>query len=355
MSATASAPPFGRLPDGRVAQLVTLRQADGFEVDVTDFGGIVTAIRVPGGAAGATDVALGFATLEGYLRGHPYFGAITGRVAGRIAGAAFELDGRRYALAANDPPSHLHGGRVGFDKRLWRTAAVTPDSVTLTYLSPNGEEGYPGTVAVTVNYRVEAGNTLVISHEAVTDRPTPFALTNHTYFNLDGEGAGSALGHTLQVRADTFAPTDEQLAPLGRSEPVVRLGNDFREPARLQERLERLWQRHGDFYVLNERAWATEPAARLWSGNGRLRLDVFSTEPGVQFYTGRFLDGTLRGKSGRPYGPYGGLCLECQNYPGGRDRAGSTPWVLRPGETARGETRYRFERLAGKAAAVTGR
>lgn len=340
----AMSQPFGRLPDGRSAQLVTLGQPGGLEVDVTDFGGIVTAIRVPGGAGGATDVALGFATLNEYLRGHPYFGAITGRVAGRITGAAFELDGRRYPLAANDPPNHLHGGRVGFDKQLWRVEAVAADSLKLSHVSPDGDEGYPGTLSVVVEYRVEQGATLAMRYEATTDRPTPLCLTNHTYFNLEGEGAGDALGHTLQIRADMFAVTDEQLAPLGRAAPVEPAGNDFREPARLRERLGRLWQQHGDYYLLNPHRAETEPVASLWSGDGSLRLDVLTTEPGMQFYAGRFLDGTLPGKRGRPYGPNAGICLECQKFAGGLGRPGFAPLVLRPGETARGEIRYRFER-----------
>lgn len=339
---------FGTLPEGRTAQLFRLGESGGLEADITDFGGIVTAIRVPG-AGGPTDVALGFATLEDYLRGHPYFGAITGRVAGRIAGAAFELDGRRHALAANDPPNHLHGGRVGFDQRLWRMEAVTPHSLRLSYVSPDGEEGYPGTVAVTVEYRVETGDTLVIRHEATTDRPTPLCLTNHTYFNLDGEGAGDTLGHTVQIRSGTYALMDEKCAPLGCTAPVEPAGNDFRAPARLRERLGRLWQQHGDYYLLDPGAAETEPAARLWSSDGGLRLDVFTTEPGVQFYAGRYLDGTLRGKSGRPYGPYAGLCLECQKHAGGLGRPGFAPVVLRPGQTARGETRYRFQRGSGGA------
>lgn len=334
---------FGTLPDARKASRFTLANRRGFEVSITNYGGIVTAIRMPDPAGPSVDVALGFDSLAAYVKGHPYFGAITGRVAGRITGGNFTLEGRSYSLAINNPPNHLHGGIVGLDKRLWSAEA---DSVAgklrLTYLSLDGEEGYPGNVGLRVEYAVTDNNELCIDYAATTDRPTLLNLTNHTYFNLAGEGNGDIRGHRLEILADHYTPTDEQLTLTGRASPVDGRANDFREPARIGDRLDGLLLQHGDCYVLRNKERRLQLAARLVEPDSGRVLEVLTTEPCLQFYTGRFLDGSLIGKSGRPYGSHAGLCLECQKFTEALGRPEFDTIELRPGETYRQTTVYRF-------------
>lgn len=334
---------FGTLPDGRKVSRFTLANRRGFEVNITNYGGIVTAICVPDQAGPLVDVALGFDTLAAYLKGHPYFGAITGRVAGRITGGKFTLAGRSYSLAINNPPNHLHGGLVGLDKRLWaaETDAVS-GKLRLSYLSPDGEEGYPGNVRIVVEYTVTEKDELCIDYRATTDRPTLLNLTNHTYFNLAGEGRGDIRGHRLAIFADHFTPTDEQLTLAGHAESVDGRANDFREPARIGDRLAGLLLQHGDCYVLRPKERRLQLAARLVEPDSGRVLEVLTTEPCLQFYTGRFLDGSLLGKSGRPYGSHAGLCLECQKFPEALGRPEFDSIELRPGETYRQTTIYRF-------------
>ena len=343
---------FGRLPTGEAVQQFTLANARGFEVSITNFGGIVTAMRVPAREEdnGRVDVVLGFDSLESYLEPHPYLGAITGRVAGRITRGQFELDGTRYELAINNPPNHLHGGGMGFDRRLWSVEAAcgteagnSGEHLTLTHLSPDGEEGYPGNVRVTVRYSVgDEENELRIDYAATTDRATLLNLTNHSYFNLAGEGNGDIRAHELQIFADRYTPTDADLTLLGHAAPVLAGANDFRQPTRVGDRLEQLFLSHGDNYVLTRRDDELALAARLREPVSGRVLEVLTTEPCLQFYAGKFLDGSLVGKSGQAYGSYAGLCLECQKFPMaiGRDEFASIE--LRPGETYGQATVYRF-------------
>jgi aldose 1-epimerase len=335
---------FGTMPGGESANLFTLTGRNGLEVDLSNYGGIVTAIRVPDRDGRVTDVALGFGSLDPYLRGHPYFGAITGRVAGRLTHGRFDLDGRSYQLAINNPPNHLHGGNVGLDKRLWSAEPnFGAERIKLTYLSPDGEEGYPGNVQLAVEYAVTDQNELCIDYTATTDRPTLLGLTNHTYFNLAGEGSGDICDHELQVFADRYTPTDEEMTLLGESRPVESQANDFREPARIGDRLGRLLKNHGDNYVLNRSGRGLSLAARLREPVSGRVLEVLTTEPCLQFYTGKFLDGSLVGKSGRAYGSHAGLCLECQKFPAAAGRPEFATTELRPGETYRQTTVYRFK------------
>lgn len=343
---------FGRLPSGEPVEAYTLSNASGASVEAITYGGIVTSLRMLDRQGRLIDVVLGFASLAPYLERHPYFGAIVGRVAGRITAGCFTLDGCRYELARNDGPNHLHGGLAGFDQRLWTAQPLLGTdgaaSLRLTYRSPDGEEGYPGTVDVAVTYTLSAENDFIVETEAVTDRPTPFSLTQHSYFNLAGENAGGIAGHRLQIYADEFAPTDGALTLLGRRVGVEGRSNDFNRPRSLGHAIQDLFQRHGDLYFVRRsrhspRTYAI--AARVIEPTTGLALEVHTTETCVQLYTGSALDGTLIGKSGRPYGPHAGLSLECQGYPDGVNTPELGDIVLRPGQARRSTTVYSFLRL----------
>lgn len=333
---------FGHLPTGEAVQRFTLSNANGLEADVMLYGATIVALRVPDRHGRMDDVVLGFDTLEGYLGPHPFFGAIAGRVAGRITGARFSLEGREYPLAVNDPPNHLHGGHTGFNRRFWTPDFRAPDSLRLSYCSPHGEEGYPGTVNASVTYTVTAGNALVMQVEAETDRTTPFSLTQHSYFNLAGEGGGTVEGHDLQVAAETHAPADENMGLLGRREPVTPQ-NDFNQPRRLGEAIPKLFKMHGDLYFL-PRLETQEPrqVARLSEPKSGRVLSVSTTEDCLQIYTGASLDGSIKGKSGHAYPRHAGLCLECEGYPDGVNMPELGEIILRPGKPLRQTTIYTF-------------
>jgi aldose 1-epimerase len=337
--------PFGTLPSGEAVEAFTLSNATDVSVEIITYGGIITRLLVPDADGKTTDIVLGLNALDAYLAGHPYFGAITGRVAGRITAGRFELDGESYALALTDAPNHLHGGEVGFDKKLW-TATPNDDadapSLKLTYSSPDGEEGYPGTLETTVCYTLN-GATLEIAYEATTDRATPVCLTNHSYFNLAGEGSGSVLDQIVQIKADTIVPTDEDLTLQGRRVPVAAPGTDFRTPCRLGDVVPHLLKNHGDNYCFRESPIDTpEWVAQLSDpASGRV-MDVFTNDTCMQFYTGKFLDGTLTGKSGKAYDAHAGLCMECQGYPDGVNTPEIDDIILRPGQTYKRQTEYSF-------------
>ena len=347
---------FGRLPTGElVGELVeafTLTNSCGASAEILTYGGVIAALRVPDRDGRIEDVVLGFDTLYRYIAGNAFFGAITGRVAGRITGACFTLEDRTYKLACNHPPNHLHGGRVGFDKRLWAAhpcdRADGAASLRLTYHSPDGEEGYPGAVDVAVTYTLTATNELIIDTEAISDRATPFSLTNHSYFNLAGEAAGTIADHTLQIYADAFASTDENMTLLGRRVPVAGRPNDFNQGRRIGDALPHLFQHHGDLYLvrrstdLGDDARTLVLVARVSEPRSGRVLTVSTTEPCLQFYTGVALDSSLVGKSGRPYGPYAGLCLECEGYPDAVNTPGFGDIVIRPGRPQRTRTVYAF-------------
>lgn len=351
MALSLNSRPFGFLPTGESVEAWTLTGSGGLVLEVITYGGIVTRLLAPDRAGVLADVVLGFNDLDSYLAGHPYFGAIVGRVAGRITDAAFNLEGETYELARNDPPNHLHGGVQGFDKKIWAaTPMYGPDgalSLRLTYRSPDGEEGYPGTVDVTVTYTVTDDNVFLIETEAVTDRPTPFNLTQHSYFNLGGEGVGSIADHELQINADESAVTDEHMTLLGRIESVIDHNNDFRQPRSLGVAIPLLFQNHGDVYLIrnavpDDHNPKPVPSARLvHPGSGRV-LDVSTTETHLQFYTGAFLDGSLIGKSGIAYARHAGVCLECHGYPDGANTPSLGDIILRPGQPQRQITAYAF-------------
>ncbi|HTL72341.1 MAG TPA: aldose epimerase family protein, partial [bacterium] len=305
----------------------------------------VNQLHVPDRNGRMADVVLGFDNLEQYLAGHPYFGCITGRVAGRLTHGQFSLNEKNYTLAINNPPNHLHGGAVGFDKRIWNAEVLSGQEprLRLNYLSPEGEECYPGNVRVSVSYALTDANEFVVEYEAVTDRATPLNLTNHSYFNLAGEGNGRIDDHILQIFADDYAPADEMMTLLGRRESVAGLANDFTGARRIGDVIPGLWKNHGDVYFTRSgKSAIPTPVARLVDPSSGRVMEIFSTEPCLQLYTGVSLDGTLAGKSGRPYGPHSALCLECEGYPNGVNAPQLGNIVLRPGETYRQTTVHKF-------------
>lgn len=356
MLSRVSSRPFGLLSIGEPVSAWTLNGVNGLSLEILTYGGTVTKLFVPDGNDALDDVVLGFDDLSGYRNGGAFFGAIAGRVAGRITNARFRLDGREYQLPRNNGLNHLHGGPHGFDKKLWNAAAVDrPDgapSLRLTYKSVDGEEGYPGTVDVSVTYTATNDNVFLIETEASADKSTPFSLTHHSYFNLAGHKAASIADHTLQIHADESVATDRDMTLLGRLQPVQNQANDFRSPRALNTAIPHLFQNHGDLYLLHgaDRNGATasmHPAARLsHSASGRV-LEVSTTNPYLQLYTAAALDGTLIGKSGQSYGRHAGVCLECEGYPDALNTPELGNIVLHPGETQRHTTAYAF-RIEGK-------
>lgn len=315
---------------------------------VLDYGGIITHLHVPDRHGRMDDVVLGFDDPRDYLGEHPYFGAIIGRVAGRITQGRFTLDGREYQLVCNEPPHHLHGGVRGFDKQFWEVERLDDRTLRLSRTSPDGEEGYPGTVKVQVTYSLSTEGELVIDTLAeALDRATPLALTHHSYFNLGGPSNLSVLDHELEIFSDSYVPTDQLLTVLHRREPVTP-ANDFRRPRRLSEAIPGLHLQHGDTYFVPRDPTDLQrvvPVARVvHPGSGRV-LSVHTNEPCLQFYTGVGLDGTIKGKSGCAYGPHAGFCLECQGLPEGVNAPELCDIVLRPGQPMTRRTVYAFSAL----------
>lgn len=342
---------FGHLPGGAPVEAWTLKGPGGLVAEIITYGATVTRLLVPDRRGGLADVVLGFDNLDSYLANRAYIGAVVGRVAGRIRGGRFSLDGHRYELPRNEGTNHLHGGIEGFDKKVWQASPAAREdgapSLRLRYHSPDGEEGYPGALDVKVTYTVTGDNTLWVETEASADRATPVNLTQHSYFNLAGEGAGSVLDHELQIHSSRFAVTDEQMALVGREEPVEGRTNDFRQPRNLAEALPALYQKHGDLYRLREnpnREGAAEllPAARLIHPASGREMEVSTTATHLQFYGGTLLDGSLVGKSGAAYGRNAGLCLECEGYPDAVNHPGLGDILVRPGKLQHEMTAYKF-------------
>ncbi|MDA0991669.1 MAG: galactose mutarotase [Verrucomicrobia bacterium] len=336
---------FGEMPTGETVDQFELSNASGLRVAITTYGAIVTELHVPDAAGVTADVVLGFDRLAPYLAEHPYFGATVGRVAGRISDGRFVIDGDTTTLACNEPPNHLHGGFRAMDKHLWQAEPLDDDAapaLRLTTRSPDGEEGYPGNLDVAVTYTLRDA-ALEIQYAAVTDKATPLSLTNHAYFNLAGEGRGSIADHWLEILADEFVPTDDKLTLLGRRERVSGQSNDFRQARRLGDVIPKLWLEHGDVYWLREQA-ADAPvlAARVTHNASGRTMTVHTTDTCLQFYTGKFMDGSLIGKGGEPYGPHAGFCLECHGYSDATTRPGFGDIILRPGDTYRRCTVYGF-------------
>lgn len=346
---------FGRLPDGRETKLYTLRNASGFQVDITNYGGTIVRLLAPDRVGKLADVTLGFGSVEPYPKQSPYFGALIGRVGNRIAHGSFTLDGQTYTLAKNNTPGGigctLHGGLVGFDKVIWDAEPTTRDgqpALHLRYTSKDGEEGFPGTLEVEVLYTLTADNGLRIDYTASTDKATPVNLTNHAYFNLAGEGNGTILDHVLTVNAKHYTPVNAGLIPTGEIAPVAGTPFDFTTPHAIGERVnadhEQL--RHGGGYdhnfVLDSQDGSLALAAHVLDPVSGRRMEILTTEPGLQFYCGNFLDGSLNGKSGGTYVHRGAIALETQHYPDSVNQPAFPNTVLRPGQTYRSTTVYRF-------------
>lgn len=347
--------PFGKLPDGRAVTLFTLTGPQGLVVEVLDYGATIVAIRTPDRAGRAGDVAPGFTTLEDYLTKSPYFGCTIGRFGNRIAHGRFTLDGRTYQLATNnspgDIPCSLHGGNKGFDKVLWRatvdTAAALP-TLRFEYTSPDGEEGYPGNLRVRLTYSLTADNGLRLDYEATTDAATPVNLTNHCYFNLKGEGEGTILDHELTLHAKRYTPVNAGLIPAGGIQPVAGTPFDFTRPHRIGERIGdaheqlKLGLGYDHNFVLDRQGAGLEPAATVYEPTSGRVMEVLTTEPGIQFYSGNFLDGTLAGKTGGKILHRGAIALETQHFPDSVNQPDFPSTILRPGGTYRSSTVYRF-------------
>jgi aldose 1-epimerase len=345
--------PFGSLPDGAPVTQYTLVNRHGMTVKILDFGGIITEIHVPDRDGRLADVALGFDRLEPYLGESPYFGALIGRYGNRIARGRFVIGSHKYELATNNGNNHLHGGKRGFDKVLWQ-AEVEGGELRLRYLSKDGEEGYPGNLDARVVYSLTDDNEIVVRFSATTDQPTPVNLTQHSYFNLAGiEGCGDILGHEILIDASGFVPIDAESIPLGEVRPVAGTPFDFRQARTIGSQLdvrigagdEQLsnGQGYDHCFVLDRPAGskALRRAVRVRDpGSGRV-LELFTQEPGVQFYSGNFLDGSLAGK-GCAYPFRGGFCIEPEHFPDSPNQPAFPNTILRPGETYATESRFRF-------------
>lgn len=346
---------FGKLADGRAVTLYTLRAESGFRVSIMDFGGAIVRLEVPDRAGKIADVALGFKDATDYATKSPYFGALIGRVGNRIADGKFTLDGRVFRLATNNSPHgipcHLHGGKTGFDKVFWKATPSTRDgrpALKLTYSSPDGEEGYPGTLDVEVVYSLTPDNGLRLDYTAKTDAATPVNLTNHCYFNLKGEGAGTILDHEIMIAAKRYTPVRAGLIPTGELAPVAGTPFDFTSPRPIGERIGandpqlNYGKGYDHNYVLDAGKGDLTLAARVHEPVSGRTLEVLTTEPGLQLYTGNFLDGSLVGKAGRPYVFRGAFCLETQHFPDSINQPSFPDSVLRPGKKLSSTTIYRF-------------
>lgn len=335
-------------PYGQVGQtpvdLFTLTNKNGVEVSITNYGGIITKFLAPDRNGKLGDIVLGRDSLADYVRANPFFGCLVGRVGNRIAKGKFSLDGNHFSVLTNDGVNHLHGGKVGFDKVVWQAREVGPNSLALTYLSKDGEEGYPGNLYVTVVYSLNDDNMLRIQYIATTDKATVVNLTNHTYFNLSG--APTILDHHMQLFADRFTPGDTGLIPTGELRSVEGTPMDFRQATRIGDRIDSDYDQlkygggYDHNYVVNGSAGMLRLAARVYDqGTGRV-LEAHTTEPGIQFYAGNFLDGSITGK-GRNYTKRSGFCLETQHFPDSPNHPEFPPITLRPEEIYSTTTVYR--------------
>lgn len=328
---------------GKPVEMVTLKNANGVEIQTINYGAIITSVKVPDRNGKIADVVLGFDQPASYWADPPppYFGSVVGRYANRIAKGQFVLGGKTYTLVTNNGPNALHGGTRGFDKVLWNVATrETPggSSAIFTRTSPDGEEGYPGNLAVTVTYTLTANNELVVDYRAATDKATPVNLSQHSYFNLAGEGSGNILGHHLTINADRYTPVDQTLIPTGELAAVQGTPFDFRQPTAIGARINsdhpqlKAGQGYDHNWVLNGIAGAPRFAARLTDPASGRTMEISTTEPGIQFYAGNFLDGKIKGKGGRVYGHRAGLCLETQHFPDSPNQKNFPSAIVQPGK-----------------------
>ncbi|MCC5904320.1 MAG: galactose mutarotase [Halomonas sp.] len=350
---------FGHLPDGRQVDVYRFTNANGIELQVTNYGGIILSLKTPNLAGEFDDIALGFDSLEAYLsdeyrQANPYFGAIIGRYGNRIANGQFSLNGEQYTLATNDGSNHLHGGQQGFDRVLWQAEPFDNDigsGLVLRYTSEDGEEGYPGRLETEVTYTLTDNDELMVDYRAVTDKATPINLTQHSYFNLKGEGNDTILDHQLMINAAAFTPVNESLIPTGEIRSVEGTPFDFTQATPIGERIDQENEQlaFGGGYDHNfalERGDASSNelvlAAKVWEPQSGRAVEITTTEPAIQFYSGNFLAGDLIGKQGQAYQHRSGFALETQHYPDSPNQGTFPSTVLEPGATYRSRTVYRF-------------
>jgi len=343
---------FGKTPDGQPVDLYVLTNISGAEVSITNYGGAVVSLKVPDRSGKLADVVLGYETADGYVNDKSYFGALVGRYGNRIAHAQFVLDGKTYTLAKNNGENSLHGGIKGFNKAVWAAKVLSTkdgQSLELSYLSKDGEEGFPGNLKVKVIYTLTDANALQIEYSAATDKKTVVNLTNHSYFNLAGQSSGNILGHQLMIQADKFTPVDASLIPTGELRDVAGTPFDFRKSTAIGARIDqedeqlKLGGGYDHNFVLRRAAGVGESlAARVVEPTTGRVLEVWTTEPGVQFYTGNFLDGNTAGKGGMTYPRRAAFCLETQHYPDSPNQPKFPSVVLNPGERYHTITTYKF-------------
>lgn len=335
--------PYGTMPDGIPINKYNLKADGGLQVSVMPYGAACIDVRVPDKSGSIDSITLGFDTLEEYLSPHPYFGVTVGRFANRIAFGRFVLDRAEYRLAQNDGANHLHGGITGFDKKVWNAQPFQENGKTgvqFSYESRDLEEGYPGNLQVTTTYTVESDNTLSIEYRAVTDKPTPVNLTNHSYWNLAGAGSGDIYNHLLTLYADRYLPVSTALIPTGEKAAVANTPFDFTTPKEIGKDL----QEAGGFdhcFIINDHEQPLKPAAVLFEPDSGRKMEVFATQPGIQFYSGNFLDG-ITGRDGNHYNKHDGLCLETEGYPDAINQRAFPSCVLKPGENYHEITVHRF-------------
>jgi aldose 1-epimerase len=349
------AAPYGKTTDGTPVEIFTLENARGVRLRAITYGAIVTSLETPDRNGKTADIVLGYNTLGEYIKDTPYFGAIVGRFGNRIAHGKFQLDGKEYKMATNNNPAGLpctlHGGVKGFDKVVWKGEGLVRDGmqgVRFKYLSKDGEEGFPGNLQVSVTYLLNGSNEWLVEYEMSTDKATPVNLTQHSYFNLRGEGNGDILGHELQMAASKYTPVNAGMIPTGEIAPVAGTPFDFTRPQPIGARINDAHQqmKYGNGYDLN---WVLDSqngslalAAKVYEPASGRTLEVLTTEPGIQFYCGNFLDGSLTGKSGKKYQLRNGFCLETQHYPDSPNQKAFPSCLLRPGEVKKSQTVFRF-------------
>lgn len=337
--------PFGKMPDGTPVEIYTLQDGS-IEARILTYGGVIQSLKVPDRKGHAADVVLGFNSLDQYIKSSPFFGALVGRYANRIANGEFKLDGKTYTLPKNDGPNTLHGGTVGFDKVVWEAKEI-PDGIQLTHVSKNGDQGFPGDLTAVVRYTL-TGSTLRIDYSATTDKETVINLTNHSYFNLSGQGNGTILHDEVRIDASKFTPVDSGLIPTGEIKSVAGTPFDFRKltvvGSRIDENNEQL--KFGKGYdvnwVLDKPAGKMGRAAEVYDPESGRVLQVYTTQPGLQFYTGNHIEGTLHGKDGKTYGFRSALCLETQHFPDSPNHPKFPTTELKPGQRYHQVTEFKF-------------
>lgn len=333
---------FGQMDDGRTVHQFTLTNENNIEIKIINYGGIITSLKTPDKDGNFENVVLGFDNLDDYQKENPYFGALIGRYGNRIEKGEFELNDTEYQLTINDGENHLHGGAQGFDSVFWSAEVIDDSTLELSYLSPDGEEGYPGNLQVTVTYQLTADNELRIDYKATTDQATPINLTAHSYFNLTGDPSNDILDHQLKLHAESYTPVNSQLIPTGEIAPVGNTPFDFTDFQTIGARISQVDGGYDHNYILDKETSEETVAAELLDEQSGRKLTVLTTEPGIQFYSGNFLDGSLENENGTQLEQYSGLCLEPQHFPNSPNEPEFPSTILRPDETYSSAIVYRF-------------